>query len=278
MVADSNVISPSYARRFLCSLAAEFGWQLGIVPELESEFPGVLARELVRREQQRRKHNNQTLPKGAQRECKEIAARWLQSAISYEDSAFIRCCDEETQIDDAAELIINSDLADAFVDDILRSRLADESIVSQSLVAGADFIVTINMKSINHKAVNEYARRHGINHDVILHPNVAIQHLIDPSLAENRRRVALAALAVSISDKKRESQAEIDSVFHFLRFASTPLGHPSLLAGQAINDAICQQEIASMLDEAREKAKRGPWRAIRSLENAMRNAVRSIGR
>jgi len=278
IVADSNVLSPSYARRFLCALAAAFDWRLGVVPELEREFPRVLARELRRRDRQRPDRIKHPMPDDVDGKCETIANRWLQSAIAHDEAPLTRCCDRPNQMDRATELSDDSELAKAFVDGRVAPRIADENIVTQSLAAGAGFIVTTNMATIDHKTVNDYARRQGANHDVLLHPSIAIQHLIDSALVKNHRRMALAALAVSVSDKNREDQAEIESVLHFLRFASPPLEHPSFLARRAISEAVNQRGASSMLNEAREMAKQGPWQAIRSLESSMRNEIRAMGK
>jgi len=164
-----------------------------------------------------------------------------------------------------------SELRDAFAGGRLAERAADESIVSQSLAAHADYILTNNMASISHSRVNAYAASLGYNHDVLQPPGIAFARLLDPE--RDAGRTLLAALSMSVSDSHRHPDAERESLMRFLHFAGVSLGYPAALAEEHAL-GLHDDAFHEMLREARSNTARSPWRCVRQAEARMQREAR----
>ena len=265
IVADSNILRPTNARRYLLGLAGTFGFELALVPELMDELPRTMGHEFWRREEARRERE---LVQGALFRCRDIARQWLA-----EDSVPVRAvCTASGDVVKASELIHRvPNLHRAFVSSSTSQRLADSYVVGQALVAGADLLVTNNRGSIDPDAVNEHVRQATGRNDSWMLDSACFCHGL-MTASDDHKRALFAAMVMAVADTNRAETTKTTSVRRFLHYAShvfEPAVHHALAWGDA---AAWRTLIAA----ARAESEREPFTSMRELERRTRDRIRQI--
>ena len=271
VVANTNVVIPSYARKFLIGLSIQSDVPLGIVPRLRKEIPDSLSFELESREDQRRSRLGKSMPPDSLAQCERIARDWLETVLQIPRSPLRHCATSDDEIQAARDLLKDEALRTAFMEKDANRQGRDELVVAQSIAGRAQVIFTKNMNSILHHNLNQWALdRLGLNNPIIQLPNAWTQRMYT---TEDSVQILTALFAMSVSDNPRSFSEESESAQHFLAYAGTVFDHATTIASQAMfNASLCR----GCLEAAIKLKETEPWRSVREQEKRMANRVRNM--
>ena len=254
-VADSDLFEPTYSRRLLFGLSAHTWKPLMLVPAMRDshEVPSALTHSLLCRE--RRSEAKLVL------RLRYQINTWLQSKMEEERLFQLREIDSQADTIEATVL-----LQHCFEPDQSTWRYPrDVDIVVESLIAGAEFIVTNNLRTIRHSDLNNWARENlGFNRDLVGDATSLTRRY----LQDTEETLQLIA-NMSVSGKLRSEREEINSIRLFIDGLKGGAWNRSAFECEEVLAAIGQREREDLLSNASEAAKNTQFRLARQAEEEL---------
>ena len=256
-VADSNLLRPTYSRRFLLGLAAYTEQPIALVPALMElrEVPSAF-----------------TYGVGARSRLRE--SLWLVRGVREGMTDWLR---RETDKD---ELFVMHRLPEGFgreqywdeMERFFRPNERNEyphalDIVAETLEVGGDFIATDNFTSVKHHELNTWGRvEHGFNRDMIGGGDALVEHLLgtDEAMVAN----VIGAMAVS-SIAERADMDEFRSIEHFAQRLQSRGWMETSLAVESHLDRLDEQGLEELLSASRALSRTPRFATARHAEEAL---------
>ena len=202
-VADSNLLRPTYSRRFLLGLAAYTEQPIALVPALmeRPEVPSALTYGVASRTRLRKSVS-------LLRAVRDGMTAWLRREIEKGELFALRELPDgfgRDQYWDELEQFFRPNEENEYPHDL--------DIVAETLEVGGEFLATNNFKSIKHHELNTWGQvKRGFNRDLIGGGDELVERLLGTD--EQRIANVIGAMAVSnITD--RSDMDEFHSVKHF---------------------------------------------------------------